>query len=366
MIPVCFLLLAASIAATRAAGARRRAIAASRLRLGLVGLSVAGLIAVAIPLASAASIRDSQDAGPVGASSARRSTRRRQPRTSSRTRRRPNLQEALVSSRPDDLEAAVASAREATDDEPTNWRNWIVLSRLEARNGNVDGAIAAYRHARDLNPRSPMFSNERGEPTDVRVLPDLEDVADRPAKRPAGPPRRLPRRAPLPSCSRRSPPRRSMARGRAAPADRGPRRLGRRAAGRGRGRGRRRGPAGGLAVTAHAVALGPRPTPGRAPGCVRRRIDARMRRSERERICWTLASESPVSSAISGPVRSPPKRRAISSRSRSSSSSSAASSSGSRPRRTSQSLVACRAGRRPARPRGAAPRRPRARGGSGR
>ena len=43
---------------------------------------------------------------------------------------------------------------------------------------------------------------------------------------------------------------------------------------------------------------------------------ARNLRKERERICWTFASESPSSSAISGPVRSPPKRKAMISRSR--------------------------------------------------
>ena len=35
----------------------------------------------------------------------------------------------------------------------------------------------------------------------------------------------------------------------------------------------------------------------------------RSLRSERERICWTFASDRPSVSAISGPVRSPPKRK---------------------------------------------------------
>jgi hypothetical protein len=156
VIPVCFLLLAASIAATRAtapkAGGRR-----GGLRLGIVGLSLAGLIAVAIPLASAASIRDSQNlvrSAQLGqALDAAATAKSIQPYAAT-----PNLQEALIYEQAGDLKSAVASAHEATDDEPTNWRNWIVLSRLEARNGNADGAIAAYRHARDLNPRSPLFN----------------------------------------------------------------------------------------------------------------------------------------------------------------------------------------------------------------
>jgi len=156
VIPVSFLLLAASIAATRAtapqAGERRIG-----LRLGLVGLSLAGLIAVAIPLASAASIRDSQDlvqsAQLSQALDAAATAKNIQPYAAT-----PSLQEALIYERAGDLRSAAAAAREATDDEPANWRNWIVLSRLQARNGNVAGAIAAYRHARDLNPRSPLFN----------------------------------------------------------------------------------------------------------------------------------------------------------------------------------------------------------------
>jgi tetratricopeptide (TPR) repeat protein len=156
VIPVTFLLLAASIAATRAsapqAGERRIG-----LRLGLVGLSIAGLIAVAIPLASAASIRDSQDlvqSAQLGqALDAAATAKNIQPYAAT-----PSLQEALIYEQAGDLRSAAAAAREATDDEPANWRNWIVLSRLQARNGNVAGAIAAYRHARDLNPRSPLFN----------------------------------------------------------------------------------------------------------------------------------------------------------------------------------------------------------------
>lgn len=45
-------------------------------------------------------------------------------------------------------------------------------------------------------------------------------------------------------------------------------------------------------------------------------IAARSLRSDREMICWTFGSVSPVSSTISGPVRSAPQRRARISRSR--------------------------------------------------
>ena len=61
-------------------------------------------------------------------------------------------------------------------------------------------------------------------------------------------------------------------------------------------------------------------------------MTARIRRSDRDRICCTLARLSPVASAISGPLSSPPKRRAMISRSRPLSVASARSRSGSSPR----------------------------------
>ena len=45
----------------------------------------------------------------------------------------------------------------AIEREPNGWRNWFALSAVEARAGNAKAALAAYRHARDLNPTSPLF-----------------------------------------------------------------------------------------------------------------------------------------------------------------------------------------------------------------
>ena len=69
----------------------------------------------------------------------------------------PYIQEALVEEERGDLPAALAAARVASDKEPTNWRTWFVLSRLEARNGDARAAVEAYREAQSLNPRSPLF-----------------------------------------------------------------------------------------------------------------------------------------------------------------------------------------------------------------
>lgn len=46
----------------------------------------------------------------------------------------------------------------AIEREPDGWRNWLALSAVEARAGNVKASLAAYRRARDLNPTSPLFA----------------------------------------------------------------------------------------------------------------------------------------------------------------------------------------------------------------
>ncbi len=111
---------------------------------------------IAIPLAGASSIRDSEqlvDSAQLGeALDAATTAKNIQPYAAT-----PSLQQALILERAGNLDEAVVAARQATDDEAANWRNWLILSRLEARVGNVNPSIAAYRHARRLNPRSPIF-----------------------------------------------------------------------------------------------------------------------------------------------------------------------------------------------------------------
>ena len=51
------------------------------------------------------------------------------------------------------LSEAAAEARTAVRDEPGNWRNWLTLSRIEARSGDAQQATSDFAHARALNPR---------------------------------------------------------------------------------------------------------------------------------------------------------------------------------------------------------------------
>ncbi|HEX6152030.1 MAG TPA: hypothetical protein VFZ19_00775, partial [Solirubrobacterales bacterium] len=69
----------------------------------------------------------------------------------------PRLQQALVLELLGDLPAAEAAAREATERESTNWRLWLVLSRIAAERGRIDASVDAYKEARALNPLSEIF-----------------------------------------------------------------------------------------------------------------------------------------------------------------------------------------------------------------
>ena len=162
VLPVCFLLLAAVIlgrdtgpaAGGESAGDSGPGLA---IRGGLAGLAIAALIVIAIPFAGLSAIDDSraeaQSAAFDRALADARTAVDVQPYAGT-----PYLQEALVLELSGDLDAAAVAAQRATREEPTNWRPWLVLSRIEADRGNTSASIAAFREARSLNPRSPLFS----------------------------------------------------------------------------------------------------------------------------------------------------------------------------------------------------------------
>ena len=160
VLPVAFLILTAGITASDKRPGALESTSSPRFGVGtrvvLGGLAIAGLVAVILPLAGTASVRASQDAvnaaqlGP--ALDEADSARDIQPYAAT-----PSLQQALVLELAGEFDAAAAAAREATQEEPTNWRTWLVLSRLEVERGNAPAAARAYREARSLNPRSPLF-----------------------------------------------------------------------------------------------------------------------------------------------------------------------------------------------------------------
>jgi O-antigen ligase len=153
VLPACFLLLAVALLR----GRTRESLPSSRLGVaGLMALSVAALVALLVPLASATQLRDSQQAaGAMRYDPALRhavNAGRLEPYGSS-----PALQRALVLELRGDLNGAVAAARTAERNEPMNWRAPFVLARLETERGHVNAALAAFRRARALNKESSFL-----------------------------------------------------------------------------------------------------------------------------------------------------------------------------------------------------------------
>lgn len=125
-------------------------------RVGVAVASLLAIVAIAIPLASLSLTRQSQASVRGGDYAAAledaRSAQNVEPAAAT-----PRLQQALVLELMGDLPAAEAAAREAVDRESTNWRLWLVLSRIAAENGRADAAVAAYKKARSLNPLGEIF-----------------------------------------------------------------------------------------------------------------------------------------------------------------------------------------------------------------
>lgn len=160
VLPVAMLLLAAALVSgsgQRTAEEGRGALPVAG-RAGVVAVALAAIIAIAIPLAATSLVRQSEadfrDGDLEAALSAARSAENVQPGAAT-----PRLQQALVLEAAGDLPAAAATARAATEREATNWRTWLVLSRIEAERGRAAAAVADYARARSLNPRSTLFEH---------------------------------------------------------------------------------------------------------------------------------------------------------------------------------------------------------------
>jgi hypothetical protein len=163
VMPIAFILLAA-VAVDGARGpipeARRRS--EKRRRevgwwAGTVVASIAGLIVIWLPYRGASDVRASEgdvNQGRLDAAlSKARSAADVQPYAAT-----PRLQEALVLERQGNLNQAAAAARQATLKESTNWRTWLILSRIEAERNRAKASLADYRMARQLNPRSGVLT----------------------------------------------------------------------------------------------------------------------------------------------------------------------------------------------------------------
>jgi len=159
-LPAAFMLLAAAVLAPGgkavALGSANRWRGRIAIRLGAVVLAVACLVAIGVPLATTTAVRQSQAAVTSGDSTlaladARAATRVEPGAASAQ------IQLALVLELQRNFRAALVAGGRATSDEPDNWSDWLVVSRLDAEAGRPAASLAAYRRARSLNPRSPIF-----------------------------------------------------------------------------------------------------------------------------------------------------------------------------------------------------------------
>lgn len=164
VLPVAVLLLGAAVLVDRTSveedgresgPAQRRSMTVA-VRGLLIVMAIASLLAIGVPLAATNDVRQSQAAYSSGdqtaALAAARAAIRIEPSAAT-----PRIQEALVLEGAGDVPGALGAALIATRDEPMNWQAWLVLSRLEAESGHAAAAVGAYRQARALNPRSPLF-----------------------------------------------------------------------------------------------------------------------------------------------------------------------------------------------------------------
>ena len=137
---------------------RARPLRAVRPRIVLAGLALVSLVVITMPMLAVRDVRQSQADARAGrldsALNAARSAGRFEGFAAT-----PNLQRALVLEAQGNLEAAASAAQDATREESTNWRTWLTLSRIETERGSARAAVDAYRTARSLNPRSPLFAS---------------------------------------------------------------------------------------------------------------------------------------------------------------------------------------------------------------
>jgi hypothetical protein len=157
VIPFVGVLLAAgALVAMRAAepiGPARRRLGT---RLVLTAAAVIALWAIFVPLAATIAVRSSQAAVRSGntRSALRDAANAQRLEPSAAT---PRLQRALVLEQLGDIGGSLRAVGDARNREPSNWRIWLVASRIEAEANQPQAALADYRRARALNPTSPIF-----------------------------------------------------------------------------------------------------------------------------------------------------------------------------------------------------------------
>ena len=152
VLPVAFLLLAAAILGPEPENVRARQAGVRGRRWSALSivLAIAAVVAIGIPMLASTKIEQSQESVRAGdldqALESARDAHGLQPYAAT-----PNLQEAQVLELRDELAQAAAAARRATEAEATNWKTWLILSRIQAKREHTSSSIRALQHARELS-----------------------------------------------------------------------------------------------------------------------------------------------------------------------------------------------------------------------
>jgi hypothetical protein len=130
------------------------------LSIGVAVAACAVVAAEAIPLLADVEVRSSQADVGAGRSGLARShavaASKIEPWAAT-----PYLQLALVEEGAGNLADARRAIDEAIQRDREDWRPWFVAARIETRLGDVATAARSRARARSLNPRSPLFSQQR-------------------------------------------------------------------------------------------------------------------------------------------------------------------------------------------------------------
>jgi O-Antigen ligase len=157
VIPIATLLLIAILLTAGDEGDEEPAPLHPALRGAVAVVALIAVVAIAIPFASTSLVRQSQADARDGDVSAAlddaRSAQNVQPGAAT-----PRVQQALLFESQGEYAPAEEAARAATEREPTNWKTWLLLSRIEAQRGEPDAALSDYRTARSLAPLVSIFT----------------------------------------------------------------------------------------------------------------------------------------------------------------------------------------------------------------
>lgn len=127
------------------------------LRVAGAATGIVLAVAQAIPLLSEAALERSRSASASGSSEAALdaalTARDLQPWAPA-----PYLQLALVAEQEGDFVSAQAWIEDALERDRSDWRLWLLASRIQSEVGRIDAARASISRARELNPRSPLLS----------------------------------------------------------------------------------------------------------------------------------------------------------------------------------------------------------------